>query len=106
MISVEGVLADFLTPILPDIGGEPTREELIEINQFISEDAASVASNLGEGQHGHLVLKMTAEKYMEQTGLAFVPLHNTGNYPQSMGSAQEQALGTEKFRQNQALVRK
>ena len=32
--------------------------------------------------------------------------HNPGNYPQSIGSAQEQSLGTEKFRQNQALFRK
>ena len=40
---------------------------------------------------------------MEQIGFAFVPPHNPGDYPQSMGSAQEQALGTEKFQQNQAL---
>ena len=35
-----------------------------------------------------------------------MPPHNPGNYPQSMGSAQEQALGTQKFRQNQTLFRK
>ena len=33
-------------------------------------------------------------------------LHNPGDYPQSMGKSQEQALGTENFRQNQALFRK
>ena len=49
---------------------------------------------------------MTSEEYMEQTGFAFVPPHNPGDYPQIMGSAQEQALGTEQFRQNQALFRK
>ena len=32
-----------------------------------------------------------------------MPPHNLGEYPQSMGSAQEQALRTEKFRQNQSL---
>ena len=37
---------------------------------------------------------------MEQTGFAFVLLHNSGDYPQIMGSAQEQALGTENFQQN------
>ena len=46
---------------------------------------------------------MTAKEYMEQTGFAFVPPHNPGDCPQSMGSAQEQATGTEKFQQNQAL---
>ena len=43
---------------------------------------------------------------MQQTGFAFVPPHNPGDYLQIMGSAQEQALGTEKFQQNQALFRK
>ena len=43
---------------------------------------------------------------MEQTGFEFVSLHNPGNYPQSMGRSQEQALGTEKFWQNQELFRK
>ena len=43
---------------------------------------------------------------MEQTGFSFVPPHNPDNYPQSTGIAQEQALGTENFQQNQALFRK
>ena len=43
---------------------------------------------------------------MEQTGFAFVPPHNPGNYAQSMGRAQEQAIGTEKFWQNQVMFRK
>ena len=30
--SVKGVLADLLTPIIPKIGGEPTREGFIEIH--------------------------------------------------------------------------
>ena len=43
---------------------------------------------------------------MEHTGFAFVLPHNPGNYPKSIGSAQEQALGTEKFKKNEALFRK
>ena len=43
---------------------------------------------------------------MEQTGFALVPPHSPGDYPQIMGSTQEQALKTEKLRQNQALFRK
>ena len=94
------------TPILPKIDGEPTREGLIELHQLISGNAASVASNLGGGRHGKLTLTMTDKDYMEQIGFAFLPPQNSCNFPQSMGSAQEQALGTEKFRQNQALFRK
>ena len=97
-ISVKGVVTDLPTPTLPKIGGEPTRGGLIEIHRLISGNEASVASNLGGGQHGHLALTMTAKEYMENTGLVFVPPHNPGDYPQIIGSAQEQVLGTEKFR--------
>ena len=64
--SVEGVLADFLKPILPKIYEEPTREGLIDLHRLISGNTASVASNLGGGRHGHLTLTMTADEYMEQ----------------------------------------
>ena len=65
---------------------------------------ASVMLNLGRGRHGHLAMKIG--EYMDKTGFVFVPPHNLGNYPQSMGSAQEQALVNEKFRNNQAMFRK
>ena len=95
--SVKGVLADFPTPILPNIGGEPTREALINLHQLVSGNVASVAPNLREFRHGHLALIMTAEEYMSQMGYMFVPPHNPGDYPPTMGTAQEQALGTKKF---------
>ena len=104
--SFKGVLADFLTPILPNIEGEPTKEELIDLHQLASGNTESVLSNLGGGRHGHLALTMTATEYRTQKGFTFVLQHNPGNYPQSMGNAQEQALRTEKFQQNQALFRK
>ena len=65
--SVEGILADLPTPILPKIVGEPTREGMINIYRLISGNAASVALNLGGGGHGHIALTMTAEEYMEYT---------------------------------------
>ena len=95
--SVEVFLVDFPTPILPKINRLPTRKGLIDLHRFISGNTVSVASNLGGGLHGHLVLTMMDEYYMEQALFAFVPPHNPGNYPQSMGSAQEQAPGTKKF---------
>ena len=59
--STKGVFMDFLTPILLKIGGDPTREALIELHQIISGNSASVASNIGGGRHVHLVLTMTEE---------------------------------------------
>ena len=66
---------------------------------------ASVISNLGGGWNGHTELTLTPEKYMAQTGYKFVTPHNPGNYSPTMGTSQEKALGTEMFRQNQALLR-
>ena len=63
-------------------------------------------SNLRGGRHGHLALTMTDEDHRAHTGFAFVPPHNPGNYPQITENAQEQALGTENFQQNQALFHK
>ena len=104
--SVEGVFTDFPTSIIPKIGRESTWEGLIKIHWLISGNSAYVASNLGGGRYRHLALTITAAEYVEQAGFAFVPLHNPGNYPQSMDSSQEQALATEKFRQNQVPLRK
>ena len=92
--SVEGVLAGFQTPILPKIDRELEIQGLADIHQLISGNVAYVASNLGGGRHGHLALMMTDKEYMEQTGFAFFAPQNPGDYPQSMGSTQEQALGT------------
>ena len=85
---------DFPTPILPNINVYPTREGLIDIHQLISGNAASVALNFGGVRHRHLMMTMTSEEYMEQAGFAFLLPHNLGDYPQIMGSAQEQALKT------------
>ena len=74
--SVKGVLADFPTPILPNIGGEPTREALINLHQLVSGNVASVAPNLREFRHGHLALIMTAEEYMSQWATCLC-LHTT-----------------------------
>ena len=41
--SVKGFLADFLTPIIPKIGRDPAREELIKIHRLTSGNAVSVA---------------------------------------------------------------
>ena len=63
-------------------------------------------SKIGGGRHKQLALTMTSDEYAAHMGFAFVPSHNSGNYPPTIGNAQEQAPGTEKFRQNQALFQK
>ena len=61
--SIEGVLVDFPTPIISNIGGIPTRESLIDLHELVSGNVVSVASNLGGGRHRHLTLTTTSNKY-------------------------------------------
>ena len=86
--SVKAFLTDFLTPILPNIVGELTRESLINIHRLISGNIESVMLNLGGGWNGHLVLTITAEDYLAQTCHSFVPPHRLGYHPLIMVTAQ------------------
>ena len=70
--SVEGVLADLPTPIIPKIGGELAREVIIDLHQLVSGNTASIVSNLGGGQNGHLALTITRKKCMADTSSVFV----------------------------------
>ena len=99
-VIIKGFLSDLSTLMLPKIVGEPAREAFVELHRIISTNAASVASKIGEGIHVHLALTMAAEDYMDQTGNDFVPPHNPCNYPPMRVTAQEHALGTDKFQQN------
>ena len=65
-----------------------------------------MSSNLRGGWHGHIALTITSKYYAPHTGFVFVPPHNPGNFPPTMGNAQYQALVTKKFRQNQAMFLK
>ena len=77
--SVEGVMTEFPTPILPKIAREPTREALIELNRLLSSNAASVTYNLRGGIYAHLELAMAVDYYLIHMGHDFVLPHNTGN---------------------------
>ena len=104
--SVEGFLADFLTPILPKIGREPTREGLIDIHRLISGNAAYMESNFRGGQHGHSTLTMTAEEYMEQTVFSFVPPQKPRRLPTEHGERPIIRAWNRKVPTNQVLFQK
>ena len=104
--TAEGVLADFLTPMLPNIGGEPTIEALIKLHMLISRNVASMIYDLRGGLHRHLTLTMTVYYYIVQKGYTFLSYHNHGNYPTTIGTNQEKYLRTKRFQQNQTLFRR
>ena len=88
MDSVDKFLADSTTPILPKIFVEPTIEVLVKLHIIISRNVASVASNLGGGRIGHLLLTITTYYYLAQKCHSFVPPHNPGDYHPLMGTVQ------------------
>ena len=59
--NIKGVFYDFPTPILPEIGGEPKRELLIDLYQLFSRNASSVASKIGGIRNGPLSLKIKSK---------------------------------------------
>jgi hypothetical protein len=93
--SVDGTTADFPHPDLPKIHGEPNRDSLIEIHGLLCENASSVTTNQGGGNHGHLALMLSAKAYNEQTKHDFIPPPNPGDAPAiataGENRAQEQA---------------
>ena len=102
-ISVEGFLADFLTPIILKISIEPTRESLIELHCRICGNVASLVLNTWRrpawtphAQHDHRRLHGIDKLRV----CASAP---SGDYLPIMGTAQEQVLGIKRFQQNQAL---
>ena len=87
-ISMKRVLVDLLTPIIPMIVRETTREVLINFHYILILNRASAASRLGGGQHRHLVLSISTEDYLTQTAQSLVPSHNTVIYPPTLETMQ------------------
>ena len=56
-----------------------------------------MASNLGGGRNGHLVLTMTVDEYLAQISHTFLPPHYPNDYPPNMWTAQEQVLVIKNF---------
>jgi hypothetical protein len=104
--SVDGITADFPKPVLGQIHGEPTREALIDMHKLLCTNAASVTTNLGGGNHGHLALLMTAKEYLEETEKVFVVPTNPGDDPPTTIKPEDQASANDKFKRQQRAFEK
>jgi hypothetical protein len=100
--SVDGTTADFPHPDIPKIHGEPNRDSLIAIHELLCENASSVTTNQGGGNHGHLTLMLSAKAYKEQTKHDFLAPANPGDAPAIAtagdNKAQEQTSLDEAFK--------
>ena len=66
--------------MLPCIQYKPTRKQLIHLHKILCVNSATVPSNLGGGQNGHLVLMITLPEYNTQIKHAFIVPHKPGGF--------------------------
>eukprot|EP00957_Ditylum_brightwellii_P044817 3400377-Ditylum_brightwellii.AAC.1 len=67
---------------MPKIQGKPTYSAIKAIHKILMENAASMPTMLGGGNHGHHTLVMNPTRYLALSGGAlFVPLRNPGPVP-------------------------
>ena len=79
--TIDNIVEGFPHPTLTPISGVPTYETIAELNLKLNANAASVQSNLGDGQLGLLYLTVTPAEYTTLSATAFVPPANPGTTP-------------------------
>eukprot|EP00957_Ditylum_brightwellii_P173668 13222469-Ditylum_brightwellii.AAC.1 len=80
--SVMDLTKRFLQQVIPKIQGKLTYSSIKALQKILMVNAASVATTLGGGNHGHLALVMNTARYLALSGGApFVPPQNPGPVP-------------------------
>eukprot|EP00957_Ditylum_brightwellii_P134624 10263230-Ditylum_brightwellii.AAC.1 len=80
--SVTDLTKRFPQQFIPMISGKPNYSSIKEIHNLLMENAASVATTLGGGNHGHLTLVMNPTRYLALFGGApFILPRNPGPVP-------------------------
>jgi hypothetical protein len=73
MTAIDKIVDGFPHPMIPPIIGIPTYEAIANLNLHLNANAASVQSNLGDGQLGLLALTISPAIYNALSAIAFVP---------------------------------
>jgi hypothetical protein len=79
--SVEKLVESFPHPDIPAIEGPPNYKTITDITRLLNANAASIHSELGGGNYGHLALTISAASYTTLSPVAFVPPANPGTTP-------------------------
>ena len=79
-LTVDNILEAFPNKT-PPIVGRPTSQSLTELKQLLYENAATIPSNIGGGNHGHLGVIMPQARYLTLVGATWVPPLNPGVAP-------------------------
>ena len=70
--SVEDIIAKFRIKKLTHIDGEPTYETISKISHELYTNAATLASKLGGGQHGHIGMVMKPALYATLSATPYI----------------------------------
>jgi hypothetical protein len=79
--SIDKIVDGFPHPTIAPIIGTPTYESIAELNFQLNANAASVQSNLGDGQLGLLALTVLPAVYNTLSATIFVHPTNSGTIP-------------------------
>jgi hypothetical protein len=80
-LSADDIVAKFPVKALPSITGEPDYDNINHMIQQLYTNAASVATSLGGGQHGHIGLIMPVTLYATLSQTAYVTPNDPGALP-------------------------
>jgi hypothetical protein len=79
--SVESSIESFPHPVIPPIEGLPTYESITDVTRLLNTNSASVHSELGDGQLGHLPLTILPAVCVTLLAIPFVAPPYSGPVP-------------------------
>ena len=82
----------FEFPILDKIHGEPNYKSLKTLKKQLKANAQCIPSELGGGNHGHLVLVLSPQEYTQVSNTAYVRPVHPGQYVPQPGLFQHEAM--------------
>jgi hypothetical protein len=80
-LSVDDIVAKFPAKTIPHIQGEPDYASINDMVQILYSNAASLATTLGGGQHGHIGCIMTPILYATLSNTPYDNLDDPGQIP-------------------------
>jgi hypothetical protein len=107
-LSVDDIISKFPTKTIPTIQGEPDYGSISNMVQLMYDNAASLPTTLGGGQHGHVGLIMTPILYAT---LSFEPYEHPDDpgpvpiHPNNANKAQRESQRLE-FKEDRRIYEK
>jgi len=93
--TIEQYIESFPNSTFPKQEGEPTYQKIKTIHKLAAENAASVETTRGGGQHGYLAIVLDPNTYHALTGATFMAPTNPGPVPVLAGNTRSAAIAAQ-----------